>query len=104
MQKTQTYSRCHTPSGFIAYSRPPRVGLFAVPHPPNVQQGVVFLPTQTPVAEQQWEEHTDEKTKKKYWHNKVTKKVRPALFDAQGWATTNSSSSSYCCRVFRCVS
>lgn len=65
---------CHTPSGFIAYSRPPRVGLFAVPHPPNVQQGVVFLPTQTPVAEQQWEEHTDEKTKKKYWHNKVTKK------------------------------
>ena len=41
-------------------------------------QGIVFFQSQDSIAEQ-WEEHTDEKTKKKYWYNKITKTVRSTV-------------------------
>ena len=73
-----TLCRCHTTSGIISYSHPSPVGLSAVSHPPNSIYRMAFFPLQDLIAEQ-WEEHTDEKTKKKFWYNKITKEVSFSL-------------------------
>lgn len=53
------------------------MGLTAVPLPVNGVVCTTFFPNEGPIADQ-WEEYTDDKTKKKYWH-KITGKVRGYL-------------------------
>lgn len=60
----------------MVYTDPERAGRgLADGSSPNAQQ-TSLNSTQPAGWDTAWEEYTDPKTKKKYWHNKVTNEVR----------------------------